>query len=144
MSIFLETVLLLTLLTGSPANAKNARPSVPVNAVKEMKESVQEPEYRVISASVTMYSGVESCHYPGCPMASGKKAYIGAAACPKEYKFGTKVMIEGRIVTCEDRTATWIQAKYGSTFDVFAGYSSSSYEDAVKFGRRELKVKIKI
>lgn len=38
-------------------------------------------------------------------MASGKKVYDGAIACPRKYEFGTKVEISGKLYTCEDRMA---------------------------------------
>ena len=41
-------------------------------------------------------------------------------ACPKEYKFGTKVEYNGTIYTCNDRTANWVQDKWAEpTFDIF-------------------------
>lgn len=52
-------------------------------------------EAQAKTATVTAYSELDSCHYPGCPMASGKKAYIGAVACPRHIKLGTTVIISG-------------------------------------------------
>ena len=90
-------------------------------------------------AVITAYSEYDSCHYPGCPMASGTKAYIGAIACPRAYALGTKVEIEGMgVYTCEDRTATFVDGR----FDIFTGYGQEAYNEAINFGKRSLKVKI--
>lgn len=95
-----------------------------------------------IRAIVTMYSGVESCHYPGCPMASGKRAYVGAVACPSKYKFGTKIKIGEGVYTCEDRTASWIQKRNGPTFDIFAGYDLAAYRKAIHFGKVKTTIEV--
>ena len=47
-------------------------------------------------ATVMAYSELDSCHFPNCIMSSGKRAYIGAVACPRKYKLGTKVNIGGK------------------------------------------------
>jgi hypothetical protein len=53
-------------------------------------------------------------------MASGKIVYEGAVACPRNLKLGTKVIIDGKTYTCEDRYATWLDATRGApTFDIF-------------------------
>lgn len=45
-------------------------------------------------------------------MASGKTVYDGAAACPRSWKLGTKFELNGRVFTCEDRTAKWVETKF--------------------------------
>lgn len=89
-------------------------------------------------ATVTAYSELDSCHLPGCPMSSGKKAYIGAIACPRKYKLGTKVEINGKQYTCEDRTAR----KYDGRFDIFFGYGVEAHSKALQFGKQKLEINI--
>jgi hypothetical protein len=53
-------------------------------------------------------------------MASGKAVYVGAAACPTFLPFGTRVAVNGREYTCEDRYARWLDRSRGlPTIDVF-------------------------
>ena len=87
---------------------------------------------------VTAYSELDSCHYPGCPMANGKKAEIGYIACPREIELGTKVEIEGKTYECGDRTAK----RYDGRFDVFMGYGEEAHREALNFGIRKLIVAI--
>jgi len=69
-------------------------------------------------------------------MASGKKVYEGAIACPAMYDFGDKIEIEGLgIYTCEDRMAE--RYRYTNHFDLFMW----DYSDAISFGRKELAFK---
>lgn len=74
-------------------------------------------------AIVTQYSYEDSCHNVvegKCLMASGKPVYVGAVACPRNLKLGTEVQIEGETYRCEDRYATWVDAKRGMpTIDIF-------------------------
>jgi len=69
-------------------------------------------------------------------MASGKKVYPGAAACPEFLEFGTKVEIEGKIYTCEDRMHKRYRDKW--YFDIWMPEKAYAYE----FGRQLLEVKI--
>lgn len=87
-------------------------------------------------APVTAYSEIDSCHYPNCAMASGKRAYVGAIACPREIKLGTKVEIDGQDYTCEDRTAKYLNGR----FDVFIGYGQESYDKAIIFGKQNKEI----
>ena len=72
-------------------------------------------------------------------MASGKKVYVGAVACPRSIKLGTKVEILGKTYVCEDRTAKWVEKKFGPTFDI---YSDKPTKELLKFGRRKLNVNV--
>ena len=66
-------------------------------------------------------------------MASGKKVYDGAIACPARYEFGTKIEIDGMgIYICEDRMNE--RYRYTNHFDLFMW----NYDEAIKFGRKEL------
>ena len=86
----------------------------------------------LMTASVTMYNS-------GTTTASGKKVYVGATACPRSIKLGTKVEIDGKAYTCEDRTAKWVEKKFGPTFDI---YSTSSTPELFQFGRKKMTVKL--
>jgi 3D (Asp-Asp-Asp) domain-containing protein len=86
---------------------------------------------------VTAYSEYDSCHTgESCLMASGKKAYVGAVACPREIELGTKVIIAGIEYTCEDRTSP----TYDGRYDIFMGYSQEGYDKAVDWGLQELEI----
>lgn len=89
-----------------------------------------------IVAVTTAYSSKDSCHYPNCIMANGKRAYVGAAACPRKVALGTKIRIDGKNYMCADRTAKWVEEKFGDTYDIFMGYSEESYREAIKYGRQ--------
>lgn len=90
-------------------------------------------------ATTTAYSEFDSCHYPNCAMASGKPAYIGAVACPRDIPLGTEVEIAGQPFTCEDRTAK----RYDGRFDIFTGYGEDAYKLAINFGIKKLPVEVK-
>lgn len=93
-------------------------------------------EYPVMT--VTAYSEIDSCHY-NCLMASGKKAYVGAIACPRNWELGVKVLIEGEIYTCEDR----YNKNLSDRIDIFQGYGLEAYQLAKEFGVKKLVVKTK-
>lgn len=71
-------------------------------------------------------------------MANSQRAYVGAAACPRNIKLGTKVKIAGKTYTCADRTAK----RYDGRFDIFAGYTQADHDRAVQSGVKKLNVKI--
>jgi len=91
---------------------------------------IKEP--KMIKARITKYAPNDSCHYPapkgGCYVANYPKiATPGDMACPKEYKFGTKVEYNGTTYTCNDRTANWVQDKWAEpTFDIFVATSAEA------------------
>lgn len=88
----------------------------------------------------TAYSELDSCHNPNCAMASGKRAYVGAVACPRQWKLGTTVKIDGVIYTCEDRYS----ARLSDRIDIFQGYGEEAHQKAVKYGVQIKTVLIKI
>jgi len=70
-------------------------------------------------------------------MASNKKVYHGAIACPAYYDFGTKIEIEGLgTFTCEDRMA--LRYRHSENFDIVL----AEYNEAVEFGRQQLKYRV--
>ncbi len=92
-------------------------------------------------AFITLYTAASSCHNPtttprgpGCLTASGTVATAGrtVASCDRTIKFGTKVKIDGKTYTVEDRTAHWVSKKFDNNcFDIF---SSSTNKEALKWG----------
>lgn len=93
----------------------------------------------LVLANVTHYTKQSSCHYPrggGCLTASGTIATAGTtAACPRKYKFGTKIKVDGKIYECQDRLAK----KYDSRFDIF---TNESLKEAFKWGKQLKQVEI--
>lgn len=69
-------------------------------------------------------------------MASGKKVYVGAIACPNLYTFGTKVEIDGQLYTCEDRMAE--RYRKTNTFDIFM----PTLAEALAWGKQNKEVVI--
>ena len=67
-------------------------------------------------------------------MASGKKVYEGAIAnnC---LDFGTKVEVNGKVYTVEDKMNSRYDCDH---FDIYF----TDYEEAIKFGRKQLEYKI--
>jgi len=102
----------------------------------------EEENFYTMQASITAYSELDSCHNKNCEMASTKRAYVGAIACPREISLETKVIVKGTTYTCEDRTAKWVEEKYPNTFDIFFGYGEEAHIKALEFGRQNLLVKI--
>ena len=90
------------------------------------------------SYTVTAYCPCKVCcgQWAGGPTASGKMPKAGVTcAGPRRIPFGTRVRIEGlgeRVV--QDRLAR----KYDGRFDVFF----ASHKEALRFGKRTLKVRI--
>ena len=69
-------------------------------------------------------------------MASGKRVYKGAIACPNKFKLGDKIKIDGLgIFICEDR----MNKRYRDSehFDIYF----ENYDEAIKFGRKQLSYK---
>lgn len=89
----------------------------------------------IITAEISAYTAeVAQTDLDPETMASGKKVYLGAIACPRLYPFGTKVEILGKTYTCDDR----MNIRYTNTFDIFMWDRA----EALQFGRRKLEIKI--
>jgi len=69
-------------------------------------------------------------------MASNKKVYAGAIACPSKYAFGTKIKVAGQIYTCRDRMAQ--RFRDGEYFDIWM----ESETAADNWGRQKLEYEI--
>lgn len=97
------------------------------------------------TVSVSAYSLKESCHNKKsgvCIAANGEAPFEGiTVACPRSVPLGTRVRITFDTGTdwvyfCEDRTAKWIEEKYGPTIDIFM----NDHTKALEFGRQNLKI----
>lgn len=89
--------------------------------------------FEILTADVTQYSKVETCPNHQCQTASGR--YIDATdtdviACPRRFKLGTRVIIDGKEYICEDTTAK----RYDGRFDIWAG---EDYNGAIEWGVQE-------
>ena len=97
-------------------------------------------QFSVITADVTMYTKIETCPHHHCQTASGR--YIdetddNVIACPRKYKLGTLVIIDGKEYVCEDRTAQSIDRL--GRWDIWNG---NDYWGAVEWGvqRKEILI----
>ena len=101
---------------------------------------------KTMVASVSMYSRKDSCHNRRgkvCLTAIGKDTKAGTTvACPRSMALGTKLIIKSGplqgFYVCEDRTAKWVEQKFGPTIDVF----TEDYAYALTFGRHATEVAI--
>ena len=80
-----------------------------------------------IQATVTAYNSPQSR-----VTASGMHTREGIVACPRQYPFGTRFKIDGKVYECQDRTSI----KYGDRFDIW----KPSRMAARTFGRRKLDI----
>lgn len=104
-----------------------------LHVVEPVKDYIE-----TFDAEISAYTAIETCG-DTCNMKSGKKAYVGAAACPRHIELGTWVLIDGYgTVICEDRTADWTDGK----FDIFFGYSEADYQRALQWGVQTRKITI--
>ena len=95
----------------------------------------KEQTYRTITTEVSAYNPLpEQTDDTPFIMASNKRVYEGAIACPRWLEFGTEVEILSKRYTCEDR----MNIRYKTNFDIFMW----EYQDALNFGRKILEVKI--
>lgn len=88
---------------------------------------------KTITAEVTAYTPtIEECGLDPETMASGRKIYTGAIACPREIPFGTVVKIDENWFVCEDRLAE----KYDNRFDILM----FNKEEALEWGKRTKQI----
>jgi 3D (Asp-Asp-Asp) domain-containing protein len=93
---------------------------------------VDGPEDIKIMVTITSYSPKETCKGK-CIMADGKEPVEGVSiACPREIKLGTKVVIEGHIYTCSDRT----HLRYNGRYDIY----KDDYSEAKDFGIKNMEI----
>lgn len=93
-----------------------------------------------IEAVVTKYTKIETCPKRVCITAMGTVATRNrTVACPRAYKLGTKIIIDGNSYICEDRTAK----KYDGRFDVYEGDERKAYNRAISWGKQNKTIIIK-
>jgi hypothetical protein len=111
----------------------NSKVKINVTTADKIKAPVSKPPANILpKMRISAYGPT------GNPMASGKMPYEGAVATswvrdPKTGKpiddvpLGTKVKIDGKTYTVEDRTADWINPKRGKTLDIFYNTTSQPF-----------------
>ncbi len=104
----------------------------PGNVIDDEKDLLE----NIINTTVTAYSGIDGCNNPGCLMANGKKAHVGAIACPRTIKLGTKVLFDNQIYICSDR----MNKRYTNRFDIFTGFGKEAHKKALDFGIKKTTV----
>jgi 3D (Asp-Asp-Asp) domain-containing protein len=120
------------------SRAEVVRDGLPSEASEATTIQIKTTQIKTIQILTTMYSEFDSCHYENCAMASGKRAYIGAIACPRNWKLGTKVKINGKIYTCEDR----YNKNLSDRLDIFNGYGQKAYDEAIQYGKQTIIVEL--
>jgi len=119
----------------SPAKKKSYKKPKILNSSKLLNTK---SEYKnSFTANISAYTAsTDECGKNDGITASGKTVKPNhTIACPKEYKFGTKIQVEGYgIFICEDRGG----AIKGNKFDIYM----TTKKEAFDFGRKKLKVKI--
>ncbi len=94
-------------------------------------------DYQVVVAEVSAYtSSVDETDDTPHITASGSTTREGVLACPGRFKFGTKIEIDGKLYSCEDRMGKRYRDKMN--FDVWM----DSKEVAYQWGRKTLEIKI--
>lgn len=88
------------------------------------------------TVEVSAYNAMESqTDSDPFTMASGKKVYDGAIACPRHIELGKKIELEGLgVFICEDR----MNVRYLNNIDIFMW----DYDEAINFGRQDIRFKI--
>lgn len=141
-------IIAMVVLIGWALTAQAATITVTTTAQKPLvnqdtQVNVAQPQHGASSAqkgvqemaTITAYSSsVDETDDTPEVMASGRKVYAGAVACPQRLSFGTKVNIEGQQYTCEDRMAP----KYGERFDIW----QPSKQAAITYGVHRAAVEV--
>lgn len=109
-----------------------------VEKTKDLEFSKKMSEMKGQVMEVSFYSELDSCHYrteKGCLVASGKIAKVGMVAT-NLYPFGTKLKIDDKTYTVEDRIST----TYKNRIDIWVGMGEEAYQTAKVNGIKYLKV----
>ena len=88
--------------------------------------------------NTTRYSAIDSCHYEGCPTAIGKRPTEKTIACPRDWKLGTNVEIDGKMYQCHDR----YNADLPDRLDIWTGWDKEAYNEALNYGNRQKYVRV--
>jgi len=116
------------------ANLMATRTIIIEAEASEAKDEVKEQE-EAKTGQFTAYSAGDG-YTPGTTMASTKEVYEGAIACPIKYEFGTKIEVNGKTYTCEDRMAE--RFREGEYFDIYM----NDIDQALAFGKKTLEYRV--
>ena len=143
--ILLPLLLVSIVKLGILDNSNKNKSGIPQRLVMKAQNTISEPSASIERNFCTL--NVVDCPAKFKPkiktvtayclkgiMASGKRVYKGAIACPREIPLGTKVKIQNKIYTCEDR----LSLRYDKRFDIWF----SSCKDAINWGIKRLPVMI--
>ena len=127
-------ILLLSLTMPAQAPASNPYLNFYDLAFSQYEAPLKMPVYQTLGI-VTAYNPVEEqCGANPEIMASGKRVYRGAMACPRWLEFGTLIGVDDELYVCEDR----LHPDYEGRFDILMWNS----EEALEWGVKQLKVEI--
>lgn len=102
---------------------------------RPIKNSTAQSNQFIINASAYTAAADECGKSDGITASGAKVKEHRTLACPKQYKFGTKIKIEGYgTYICEDRGG----AIKGNKFDIYM----QTKKEAFAFGRRNLKAEV--
>ena len=120
-----------TTILGAVLAVLGSLPGQPIHYEAPKADTIQ------VQAVVTAYTSSED-ETDDTPeiTASGARTRHGVVACPREYAFGTKVIIKGMEYECLDR----MNPRYRDEqrFDIWM----ESKDEAFEWGKRELAVEI--
>lgn len=104
--------------------------------VKTAHIETEKPTAVFKTVTVTSYCACKICCGENAKgiTASGKRVKTGMIAASRSIPFGTRIRIEGKIYTVEDRLAK----RYDDRIDVYY----ESHEEAKKFGKKVIQVEI--
>ena len=88
--------------------------------------------------NTTRYSAIDSCHYEGCPTAIGIKPTEQTIACPRDWKLGTNVEIDGKMYQCHDR----YNKNLPDRLDIWTGWDKEAHTEALNYGNRQKYVRV--
>ncbi|QFR39320.1 hypothetical protein A9Q91_03730 [Candidatus Gracilibacteria bacterium 28_42_T64] len=93
------------------------------------------------------YAGDKRLNGNGKITASGKPVFVGLFAAPRNYKYGTKIELEGiGIGSVEDRGGAIVNAGERGfehdRIDIWMGYGDEGLRRALKWGKRKVKGRI--
>lgn len=131
--LLVSLLILTSLLYASVAHSTTSY----VRAPEPTKKEVIVKEHIVVVATITAYtSSVDETDDTPFITASGSRTGEGTLACPPKYKFGTKILINGKEYTCLDRMNRryWEQER----FDMWVETKGEAFE----WGIKKLEVKI--
>lgn len=88
--------------------------------------------------NTTRYSAIDSCHYEGCPTAMGIRPTSETVACPRNWKLGSIIEVDGQIYICHDR----YNADLPDRIDIWTGWDKEAHTEALNYGNKIKNVKL--